>query len=285
MAIHPARRIWTTLEPLHDVVYFGDGIRAAGVALGLRGFWQTYFAFRAAPLGRVSPGAVTAVFAGFHPDMVGRALPDAWSRTSPRRCLEARSAAATDVLRTAGADDAECARAVELLRPALRAADPTGRPLFASNAELPLADDPVAALWQVATILREHRGDGHVAALVAAGVSGVRALVLQVAADKVSESVVRPARGWSPSQWAEIVAGLRADGLVTGEPSEPVLTADGAALLERVEAATDDAAWRGALSVLADDAVGDVLTCLAPLVRTVRATVVPPGNAVAMGKE
>ncbi|WP_051021194.1 helix-turn-helix domain-containing protein [Nocardia araoensis] len=83
MGIHPARQIWATLEPLHDVVYFGTGVKEAGVGIGLRGYWQTYFAFRAAPLGAVTPAAVQAAFAGFHPDMVRRALPEAWERATP----------------------------------------------------------------------------------------------------------------------------------------------------------------------------------------------------------
>ncbi|MEV0295088.1 hypothetical protein [Nocardia sp. NPDC050710] len=285
MAIHPARRIWTTLEPLHDVVYFGTGIKEAGVAVGLRGFWQTYFAFRAAPLGAVGPGAVTAVFAGFHPGMVGRALPDAWSRTSPQRCLEARLTFSTGLLRAGGASDAGCARAVELLRPALNAADPTGRPLFAANAEAPLDADPVAALWQVATTLREHRGDGHVAALVAHGVSGAQALVLQVAAGKVTESVLRPARGWSEDEWADTVDHLRERDLVRGEPTGPTLTDSGAQLLERVEADTDDAAWRGALAALSGDAVRELHATLATVAQTMRETVVPPNNPVTMGAD
>ncbi|MBH0775727.1 SCO6745 family protein [Nocardia bovistercoris] len=284
MAIHVARRIWTTLEPIHDVVYFGAGIKEAGVEIGLRGFWQTYFAFRAAPLGAVTAGAVTATFAGFHPDMVGRALPDAWSRTSPSRCLEARSAAATRLLRASGARDEECARAVELLLPALRGADPTGRPLFAANAELSLGQDAVAALWQVATALREHRGDGHVAALVGAGVSGAHALVLQVAAGKVTEPVLRTARGWSAPEWAALVGDLTGSGLVTGEPSAPELTADGVALLERVEAVTDESAWRGALSRLSEEAVAELTAVLEPLVRAVRTSVVPANNPVGMGQ-
>ena len=76
MGTHPARRLWAALEPLHDVVYFGDDVRAAGIALGLRGFWMTYFAFRAVPLGAVGPEPVTAMFAGFAPAMVAKALPD-----------------------------------------------------------------------------------------------------------------------------------------------------------------------------------------------------------------
>lgn len=283
MAIHVARRIWTTLEPIHDVVYFGAGIKEAGVGIGLRGYWQTYFAFRAAPMGPVTPGTVTAAFAGFHPDMVGKALPDAWSRTSPQRCVEARSVASTRLLRAAGAREDACARAVELLLPALRGADPTGRPLFAANAELPLGEDAVAALWQVATALREHRGDGHVAALVGAGVSGAHALVLQVAAGKVTEPVLRSARGWSVPEWAALVGDLSGAGLVTGEPTAPELTAEGAALLERVEAVTDEAAWRGALARLTEDAVAELTVVLAPLVDAVKTAVVPANNPVGTG--
>ena len=81
---HPARRLWATVETLHDVTYFAEGVRAAGIGLGLRGYWMTYFAFRAAPLGAVPAGPVVAAFAGFCPAMVAKALPDAWSRTTPQ---------------------------------------------------------------------------------------------------------------------------------------------------------------------------------------------------------
>ncbi|WP_067659762.1 SCO6745 family protein [Nocardia harenae] len=285
MAIHPARRIWTTLEPLHDVVYFGSGVKEAGTAVGLRGYWQTYFAFRAAPLGAVAPAAVLATFAGFHPEMVARALPDAWARATPETCLTARSEIATALLRGAGAGAAECARAVELLAPVQRAADPTGRPLFAANAALPLPADPVAALWQLATALREHRGDGHVAALVGAGVTGRQALVLQTAAGKTPVSVIRPARGVSEWEWADAVDELRAAGLVSGEPDGPTLTGSGAALLQRVERVTDEAAWNGALAALPSDAATELTTSLAPLVDAVQRGIVPAVSPVGLRRE
>lgn len=284
MAIHLARRIWTTLEPLHDVVYFGAGVKEAGVALGLRGFWQTYFAFRAAPMGAVSAGTVVATFAGFHPATVGKAVPDAWERTTPPDCLRARLDFSVGLLRAAGAGDAESARAVELLVPVARTADATGRPLYAANAELPVPADPVGALWQVATTLREHRGDGHVAALVANGLTGSQALVLQVAAGKAPESVMRPARGWSEREWSDIADELRARKLIEGEPTSPTLTGSGAELLERVEASTDEAAWHGALSALSQDAIAELTDSLAPLVKRVQETVVPPINPVGMGQ-
>ncbi|WP_433683117.1 SCO6745 family protein [Nocardia sp. CA-119907] len=284
MVIHLARRIWTTLEPLHDVVYFGAGVKEAGLALGLRGFWQTYFAFRAAPLGAVGAGAVSATFAGFHPDMVGKAVPDAWARTTPDECLAARLDFSTGLLRGAGAGDAECARAVDLLEPVSRAADATGRALYAANAELPLAADPVAALWQLATTLREHRGDGHVAALISYGLTGSQALVLQVAAGKAPESVMRPARGWSEPEWSDIADELRTRGLIEGEPTSPALTGAGAELLDRVEAITDEAAWNGALSALSQDAIAELTDTLAPLVRRVQESLVPPINPIGMAQ-
>ncbi|WP_174185854.1 SCO6745 family protein [Nocardia barduliensis] len=283
MGIHPARQIWATLEPLHDVVYFGTGVKEAGVGIGLRGYWQTYFAFRAAPLGAVTPATVLATFAGFHPDMVRRALPEAWERATPQSCLAARLDLATGLLRGVGAGDAVCGRAVELLAPVQRAADPTGRPLFAANAALPLSADPVAALWQLTTSLREHRGDGHVAALVTHGLSGRQALVAQVAAGKAPESVMRPARGVSEAEWAAAFDELRARGVVRGEPGTPMLTSSGADLLAAVEAETDEAAWTGALAVLSADAITELTASLAPLVRGVQETVVPPLNPVGMG--
>ncbi|UAK35020.1 SCO6745 family protein [Nocardia sputi] len=283
MAIHPARQIWATLEPLHDVVYFGTGVKEAGLGIGLRGYWQTYFAFRAAPLGAVTPATVRAAFAGFHPDMVHRALPEAWQRATPQQCLDARLELATGLLRGVGAGDAVCARAVELLAPAQRAADPTGRVLFAANADLPLPADPVAALWQLATSLREHRGDGHVAALVTHGLTGRQALVAQVAAGKAPESVMRPARGVSEAEWADAFDELRARGAVGGEPVTPTLTSSGAALLAQVEAETDEAAWTGALATLSADAITELTTSLEPLVRRVQEAVVPPLNPVGMG--
>lgn len=282
MTIHPARRIWLTLEPLHDVVYFGAGVKEAGTAAGLRGYWQTYFAFRAAPLGAVGPDAVLATFAGFHRDMIAKALPDAWARATPEACLAARSELVARQLRELGAGAAECARAVELLAPVRRAADPTGRPLFAANAALPLTDDPVTALWQLATALREHRGDGHVAALVTAGVTGRQALVLQVAAGKAPESVMRPARGITEHEWADAVDELRAAGLVTGEPGGPTLTSGGAALLQRVEKLTDEAAWNGGLAALPADAITELTTSLAPLVERVQQSVIPAVSPVGL---
>lgn len=256
--MHPARRLWQVLEPLHDVVYFAPGVRAAGVDIGLKGFWDTYFAFRAAPLGPVGAGAVTAAFANFAPSMVDRALPGAWSRTTPERCLDARSRVSAEALRALGVDGGAAARAVALLAPVAAGGDPTGRPLFAGNAALVLPPDPVTALWQVATTLREHRGDGHVAVLVAHGLSGLQAHVLQSARGRFGADEIRAVRGWEEKDWRTAVSSL-SDYVADG-----ALTAAGQDLLDRVERQTDELAWSGALQLLGETGVEEAVTLVTP---------------------
>jgi hypothetical protein len=265
---HPARRLWATLETLHDVVYFAEDVRSTGIALGLKGYWMTYFAFRAAPLGPVPAAPIIAAFAGFCPAMVAKALPGAWSRTTPEACLEARAAVSTAALRRAGADPAACERAAGLLGPATAAADTTGRPLFAANAALQPPADPVGRLWQLATTLREHRGDGHVAALVTQGITGLQAHLLQVANGRFPEALIRQVRGWPDQEWAAAAEMLRSRGLLT--PSATLtLTAAGRAALDAVEAHTDERAWTGALSQLGEEGTEAVIRLLRPSVRAV----------------
>ncbi len=265
--MHIARRLWTTVEPLHDAIYFWPGIRDSGKAIGLRGYWMTYFAYRAAPLGAVGPGPVVAAFAGFEPSMVAKALPDAWTRATPAVCLDARLEAAAAGLRSADVDEDACARAVTRLAPVMAAADTTGRPLFAANAELPLSADPVAALWQVTTLLREHRGDGHVAALVAAGLTGLEATQLQVALGRFPAETMRGVRGWSVDEWAAGQVGLQTRGLLDGD----ALTSAGRELLADIEVRTDAAAWDGALAQLGADGVAEVIEMLSRSVEAVYA--------------
>lgn len=270
--MHAARRLWTTLEPLHAVVYFAPEVRAAGKAIGLKGFWDTYFAFRAAPLGAVSAPAVVGMFAVFEPAMVARALPSAWSRASVEICLATRSSVSASVLREVGVSADACAAAVSLL--SSTAWSPTGRPLGAANAALPLTADPVEALWQLATTVREHRGDGHVAALAAAGLSGLDATLLQLAVNGFPAESMRQARGWSADQWAAAHASLVTRRLL----SAGGLTSDGAAVLAAVEESTDFLAWQGGLSSVAVDEVVEVL---APSVAALWASgVVPEANPI-----
>lgn len=280
--LHPARRLWNALESLHDVVYFSPQVRETGKSIGLAGFWMTYFAFRAAPLGPVGPEPVIALFAGFEPGTVRKALPDAWSRASPEACLAARKAVSAAALRGAGVDEGACCAAAELLAPVALQADRTGRALFAANAGLPLGDDPIGAVWQLATSLREHRGDGHVDALVAAGVSGLEAHLLQVASGRTSADAVLRARGWSEQDWAGAAARLRDRGLLTGD-APIALTPVGRACLAEVEAATDNSSWAGALAPLGEQGVARVVELLAPAARAVWTSgMLPATNAMGL---
>src|SRR5437868_3965299 len=175
-----ARAMWALYEPIHAVAYFAPEALAALESAGLRGFWRGYFAGRAAPLGAVGAGVVTATFYGFHPDFVARAVPSIWDLASPAAVLDARLAGIDAALGPllAGHD---VSPAVERLRRALDGSDAAGRPLYAANAELTWPTDPHLALWHACTLIREHRGDGHVAALVGAGVDGCAAHLLRVA--------------------------------------------------------------------------------------------------------
>jgi hypothetical protein len=234
--------------------------------------WCTYFAFRAAPLGPVSAPGVVGMFAVFEPAMVARALPAAWSRASVDACLATRSSVSASVLRAIGVSADACAAAVSLLSPMFL--EHTGRPLGTANAALPLPADPVEALWQVATTVREYRGDGHIAAIATAGLSALDATLLQLAANGFPDETMRQARGWSPPQWSVARASLVTRGLLSADG----LTSDGAALLAAVEDSTDSLAWHGGLSSVPVD---EVVQTLAPVVSAVWASgVVPEANPI-----
>src|SRR5262245_9038111 len=171
--VNIARMMWTLYEPVHAVTYFSPEARAAFEAAGLRGFWRGYFAGRAAPLGPVGAAPVVAAFFNFSPAMVARAVPDVWCRAAPEVVLKARADGARAALRRLSGNlpDAVVAEAADQLTVAASRIGYEGRVLAAANAALPAPAEPVDRLWQAATTLREHRGDGHVAALVAAGLS------------------------------------------------------------------------------------------------------------------
>ncbi|MCO8271695.1 hypothetical protein M1L60_13950 [Actinoplanes sp. TRM 88003] len=236
--------MWALFEPLHAVTYFAPGAAAAFENKGLTGFWRRYFAGRAAAFGAVGAGPVTAAFFGFAPAMVARALPSVWGRISPREALAARTAGATATLTElfAGEQPAEVA---DLLEQAARMADLGGRVLAAAHADLPWPDDAVGRLWHAATVLREHRGDGHVAALLTAGVDGCESLVWRAGLEggRLRE-VTQPARGWTDDEWQAAADRLRQRGWLAADGSA---TAAGRAAYGRVEQLTDELAaspWR-----------------------------------------
>jgi hypothetical protein len=208
-----SRLMWALFEPIHDVTYFTPEARQVFEAANLRGYWRGYFAGRAAPLGAVGAEPVVAAFHGFAPAMVARALPDVWQRAAPEAVLRARSDGAVEALArlTAHLPGDAIARAADVLGEAAGRLDPTGTVLGAANAALPLPDEPTPRLWQAATTLREHRGDGHVAALRTAGLGGCEVLVYRCAHD-LSRDFLQPNRGWTDEEWDAATRRLVEDG-------------------------------------------------------------------------
>lgn len=237
-----ARALWHLTEPLHAVTYFDETCRGLGKALGLKGFWMGYFAARTAPLGAVSAPLATEVLGLFSPAMTARALPAAWHVVRPERVLDARARCAADALRAA---DPTMEASVAKVAPALRAmvddAPGAARPLFAANQALCDRADPVEDLWQLATALREFRGDAHLAVLAERGLDGCEPLVLAVACGLVPAETMRQDRGWTEEEWAAAAGRLRARGLVDGQGTA---TARGAMERADMENHTDALAAR-----------------------------------------
>jgi hypothetical protein len=235
-----ARALWEHYEPYHAMVYFATEKREHYTAAGLRGGWMGYFASRSAAMGPVPAGVVTATFYVFHPNMVARAIPDAWHLSSPERALAARRDVADSALRRLLGDAVASDTVVEALglaRRALQGCEPAGRTLFAAHASLPWPEEPHLALWHACTLLREHRFDGHVATLVGEELDGCAAnLTLTATGDSVGDEQMRVERGWSEEEWSAATEELRARGWI-GAGRE--LTASGGEARRRLEERTN----------------------------------------------
>ncbi len=261
-----ARRLYERFEPVHGITYFAPEARAAADELGYRGFWRGYFATRSAPLGRVTPRVVEAVFYNFASFRVAKSLDGAWETVSPEQALAARQTGAVAALRRYGlTDDDNLRTAAKLLGKAARTASPAGRPLYAALTAVPWPDEPVAALWHAATLLREQRGDAHVAALVAAGIDGRESNVFQVAAGRATKDGIMRSRDYDDSEWATIEQNLTRRGLLDdgGE-----LTPEGRALKTDIESRTDRVSLP-VLDALTDAEVERLFQALTPITRQV----------------
>jgi len=299
-----ARRMWTLFEPVHTISYFAPPAKSAFEQAGLRGFWRGYFAGRAAPIGQVGPAPVIAAFFSFAPRMVERALPAVWERITPAEALTVREAGAVAALRDLlGLRDIDpvsgpVVAAADRLTAVAEHVDGAGRTLGASNAALPVPAEPLARLWRAATVLREHRGDGHIAALVAADIDAPEALVLRAgahlsaarrnASDQGNASVgstglsasteraqMQSARGWTDDEWDAAATRLVGRGLLQ---LDGAATEGGAQLHRSIEAATDQAAARpwARLDAGEVDELADLLLAIA----TACAVVLPFPNPV-----
>jgi hypothetical protein len=275
---HLARALWTLFEPIHAVTYFSDQSRDALAAIGLTRYWDGYFAGRSAPVGALAGPPVTAMFSGFAPFLVDRALPAVWSVVTPAEAIEARYVGAAATLRALVPDEKVVAAAASALTPLVAGLDLIGRPLSSGFAALPLEGDPYRRLWQVAGTLREHRGDGHVIALVSLDIAGITTLVLRSGLDLDATSMQK-ARGWTDEEWAAEAERLIDRGLLDAERR---ITPAGADLLNRAEDLTNRLAL-SAIDGLDDDAVREVARALVPVAGAV-GSLFPYPNPIGMPK-
>lgn len=274
-----ARELWACFETVHDVIYFSPLVRECGTELGLKGFWMAYFAFRIAPLGEVGPEVATAAFYNFHLRRARRALPDAWTYVTAEQALSARAQVAAAALRDALDPDCDVSAAAQLAWTAAQAADVAGRPLTAANRALPRPLDPVAALWQATTVLREHRGEGHNAVLLTRGIGPIEAHLIKCAAGEADPDVLKTGRGFDDREWAGAREQMLARGLIDAAGR---LTEAGRREHDAIEEATDALAadpWRRVGPAAAEE----TLRALKPLAAAVeRSGIIPVPSPVGL---
>ena len=262
-----ARKMWRTLEPYHGMIYFAPEATAAYESLGVMGL-DGYFAARAAPMGAVPAEVVVATFFNFNPEIVHAAIPAVWATATPAEMLGARLGAADAALRRAlgeSLDDPSIGRAAGLARTAAEACTTAGRPLYAGHASLPWPAAPHVALWHAISLLREFRGDGHVACLVGAGLDGIDALVMHAASGEVPRSVLQGSRHWDDTAWDASVGRLHDRGLTTADGA---LTEAGATRRQHIEDQTDALAlapW----AALGEDGCDELRSLVRPLSKAI----------------
>ena len=273
-----ARKTCRTVEPLHGMIYFAPEAAESYLRLGLRPE-AGYFASRSAAMGAVGAETVVATFFNFHPGLVRDVIPEAWTVAPPAAVLAARLEAADAALRRMLGDAAagpEMTRAAELARRAAEQAARKyeGRPLFAAHAGLPWPDPPHLELWHAQTLLREFRGDGHIAALVVHDLGPVEALGLHIATGDLPEGFLRDTRGWPDTEWEEGVDRLVDRGLVARvapsetHPASLALTDRGTSLRTAIEEQTDRAAV-SAYEPLGEEGCAELRTLARPFSRAV----------------
>jgi hypothetical protein len=262
-----ARKTWRTVEPLHGMIYFVPEASEAYAQLGITGR-DGYFASRAAPLGAVSAEVVGATFFNFNPELVHAAIPRAWEITTPEKLVAARFTAVDASIRRLLGDEvvasADMLRAAELARIAAQDASTRveGRPLAAGHARLEWPDAPHLVLWHAQSILREYRGDGHIALLVTHGLSGIDALITHGAAGDVPSHLLRSTRGWPAEQWDVAVDSMRSRGWLAGA-AELTLTEWGKEMRQEIEDQTDTLA-AAPYAVLGDEACQELRSLVRP---------------------
>ncbi|MEV0661461.1 hypothetical protein ACIBI3_06265 [Actinomadura luteofluorescens] len=280
-----ARQMWHQLEPLHALFWYSPEVfaEARGLGLDVETRWPSYFAWRAAPLGAAGGRAVSAAFYSFSPRMVAEHIPAAWTVAPPDRVLEARMRAVDRMYRALLGDGIaapDLAEAAELARAAAEAASTAGRPIAAANADLPWPDEPHLVLWHAIGILREQRGDGHVAALLTRGLDPVEALVSFAAVGAASVETFA-SRGWTGEEWAAARDRLASRGLVDADGAA---TDRGRELRDDIERTTDDLAYEPWRTLGAAKADRLAQLTMPILVKVLETGLMPAQNTLGIGR-
>jgi hypothetical protein len=259
-----ARRMFDLVEPIGVIPYSAEDPNEEMFALGFTDYWDTYFAGRAAPLGIVPAEVVDALFYNFAPGEVARHIPKVWRTTTPEAAIAARRAGCVKALRRILGDQVDTpafARAADLLLQAATSAPIEGRPMYAALRSIPIPDEVVARLFHAASLLREHRGDGHIAALMVEGVGGLEAHVLYALDMDMPAKDFGRIHHLPEPQLAAVIDGLRDRGLIG---DDGWLSETGRVVKERVEALTDDLAAKPYESLEPGD-LDELMAALEPL--------------------
>jgi hypothetical protein len=259
-----ARRMFEVVEPIGVIPYAADEPNEAMYALGFSDYWDTYFAGRAAPLGVVPAEVVDALFYSFAPGEVARHIPKVWDTTTPDAAIAARERGCVKALRRIlgeQVDSPSFARAAELLLKAATSAPLEGRPMYAALRGVPIPDEVVARLFHASSLLREHRGDGHIAALMGEGVGGLEAHVLYALDMDIPAARFGRLHHLPAAQLDAVIKGLRDRALIA---DDGWLSDAGRAVREQVEALTDDLAARP-YEALDPGELNELVTALEPL--------------------
>ncbi|MEU4193568.1 MarR family transcriptional regulator [Kribbella sp. NPDC026611] len=265
-----ARRLKELFVPIHEVAYMADEPTEELQALGYEGYWPGYFAARSAPLGNVPAEVVDALFYNFVPGEVAACIPSVWETATPEAVLAARERGCVTALRRILGDLADTpaiARSAELAMRAALYAPMEGRFLYAGLRSLPVPEEPLARLWHAATLLREHRGDGHTTALVAAGIDGQESHVLQALYSGMKPREFGRLDPLTDAQLEEVINGLRIRGLVDNEAQ---FTPAGRTLRTEIETLTDTLA-APAYECLEPHEIDQLIADLTPVAQKLKA--------------
>lgn len=258
------RRLFELIEPI-ATVSFSEPVDRAFREVGMRNFWDGYFAGRAAPLGTASAAVVHAAFYNFGAGEVARHIPWVWSRITPEDAIVLRERASADTLRAKLgadlADDPALARIADLATRAAISAPVEGRVLYAGLREIAVPDEPVARLWHATTLLREHRGDSHIAVLMAHDIGGIECHALLATTFGLTLQTFGRTHHLPQDQLARVSSGLVERGLLDGEGA---LTEAGRELRQAVEDLTDTLATAPYAALSADE-LDELITGLGPV--------------------